>query len=129
MFEKKSLTCSRGYVSRLLFLFSVLFDPASGINECVNPGGNVITSVRGGIMRALPGEDGSFQMGHHCEMASVGAAEAGNRTARTVGVARIGVVGVFENDIIVFEGHGQLETAFAVGYPYTGLQSGKGNRT
>lgn len=55
-----------------LWLFGVGFDPAAGVDEGVNPGGYFVAEAVGGVESALPGEDGTLQMGHHGQMAAVG---------------------------------------------------------
>ena len=50
-------------------------------------------------------------------MATIGAANACHVVVRAVGIARITLVGVLEDDIVVLDGHRQMETSFTVGHP------------
>ena len=70
-------------------------------------------------MSALPGEYGSFEVGHHGQMAAVGRSDTGYPVRRAVGICRISIVGVLGYDIVSFFGVRQLEFTFSVGNPYT----------
>lgn len=48
------------------------FDPTAGVDEGVDPGSYFIAEPVCGIESALPWEDGTLKVGHHCQMAPVG---------------------------------------------------------
>lgn len=61
-----------------LFVFFA-FNPLASIYKGIEPGGDFIVAVRVGIEATLPGEDCSFDMGHHCNVTTVGRTDTGNR--------------------------------------------------
>ena len=105
----------------------MLLYPFTCINECIDPWSDVVVKTACGVIGTLPGEDGSFKVGHHCEMTSVGRTDACNRSLRTIGVARIGAVVVFERDVVAVKRQRQIEFSLPVRYPYTGFDSGQGS--
>lgn len=85
-------------------LWSIVFStvclaPAAGIDEGFEPGGTLVGGT--GVVGILPGEEGTLQVGHHGEMATIGGADTCGGEIGTVGVAGISIVGVFENDVVV----------------------------
>ena len=103
----------------------MLLYPFTGVDERIDPRSNVVVKTASGVISTLPGEDCSFKVGHHCEMTSVGRANACNRSLRAVGVAWIGAVVVFECDVIAVKRQRQIEFSLAVRYPYSGFDSGQ----
>lgn len=78
-FDKKRVSFfSRAvfYVTAVVFsppgsFISFSGEPFSCVYEGFHPWGNVVFSEGIGIPCVLPGEDGTFEVGHHCEVSSV----------------------------------------------------------
>ena len=56
-------------------------------------------------------------MGHHCQVAAIGRTDTSHAVVRTVRVARIAVVAVFQHHVVVVFRQRQRELAFAVSHP------------
>jgi hypothetical protein len=76
--------------ARSCALLSIFLTPLPGVLEHPEPGGRVERSLEVfGEPAPLPGEDGAFGMGHHCEVPAVRRAKPGNAGGRTVRIERI----------------------------------------
>ena len=109
-------TFGAAYVINLFFVL-LSFNPTTRIDEGVNPNGHLIVAARAGIEGTLPGVDGAFEMGHHRHMTSVGRSNTGNRALRAVGIAWVGRVAVFCNDVELGSLAGEGKATFAVSHP------------
>ena len=89
-----------------LFTSEALY-PFASIHEGLNPWGNLVLTAVSGIPSALPGEDGTLQVGHHAEMTTIGRADAGNIVGGTVRISGIAVIVVLGNDIVSALSFGQ----------------------
>ena len=99
-------------------LLPVPFHPAAGVDESLHPRGDLVAvAAVGGIVGALPGEDGAFQVRHHSQVASVGRANARHVVVRSVGVGGIAAVVVFGHNVVRAFLLRQVELAFAVRHP------------
>ncbi len=58
----------------------MLFDPATRIDEGVDPHRDIIVAARAGIVSALPGVDSALEVGHHRYMATVSRCKSGYGT-------------------------------------------------
>ena len=69
----------------------------------------------------LPREDGTFQVWHHGQVATVSRCDTSHIVGGTVRVAWIARVVIFRHDVIVLLSLGQTEVAFSVSHPQTEL--------
>ena len=81
-------------------MFNLLLNPLASIHKCFNPWSYLIIATVSGIPGALPGEEGTLQVGHHAEMTTIGRADAGNIVGGTVRISGIAVIVVLGNDIV-----------------------------
>ena len=96
------------------------------IDKSLEPRCALVLTATAWIPTILPWEDGALQVGHHGKMTTVGTAYTSHVVVGTVGVARIFGVVVFCHYIIVVLGLRQIETTFAMSYPYTQFATAEG---
>ena len=105
-------------------LCTVCFHPLACVDEGFNPRSYIVGAYAvGGVVAALPGEDGTFGMGHDGQMTSVGAGDGCYVVARTVGVSGISGAVELGHDVVFLFVERQAELAFAVGYPCSDFAS------
>ena len=98
------------------FLF-MSFNPLSRVDERLNPRRNIVLHAVSRIPAVLPREDGTLQVGHHCEMAPVLRADAGYGVIGAVRVAGILRIVVFRHNVVLVFALRQVELALSVGNP------------
>ena len=54
------------------------FNPAAGIDEGLHPRRNIVIATIGRISGALPGIEGTLEVGHHREVTTIGRTDTGN---------------------------------------------------
>lgn len=101
----------------------MLLTPATGVGEGFEPRRTL--GLGAGIVGILPGEEGTLQVGHHGQMATVRGADAGGGEVGAVGAAGVLVVGVAEDDVVIGLGAGEGELALAVGHPDAEFAAGE----
>ena len=122
--NKRGFICQPALVTFLLrrkfCLFFIGFHPLACIDKRFYPRSDLVAVYAVcGVATILPGEDSTFQVGHHGQMTSVGTCQSGYGLIRTVGVGRLFVVLVFQHNVVFVLMVRQREFAFAVGHPDT----------
>ena len=97
--------------------------PFTCIDESLYPWCDIVVFPLGGLPCVLPREDGSFQVGHHGKVTPISGTDARHVVIAAIGVARVFGIIVFSHDMILVFRVWQLETSFAMRYPYTELVS------
>ena len=106
-------------------LYLLVLNPLAGIDKRLYPRCHFIHTMFLGIPGTLPGEDGTLQMGHHGEMATVSRADTSHLIVGTIGVGRISCMVVLGYDMRVALSLRKSELSFSVSNPYTELAAGE----
>ena len=104
----------------------MIFHPLPCIHEGFYPRSDLVGLAVGRIVGLLPREDGTFQVWHHGEMATISRCDACHVVVGTVGVARIARVVVFCYDMVVLLCLWKTEVAFSVCHPETEFAAAEG---
>src|SRR5574344_875997 len=101
----------------IICLFLVFANPITSIYESFYPRGYLVIVAFSGVNGALPGKERALRMRHHGQMTSVCTANSCCAEIRTIGIARIFVIRIFQNNVVMVFRHGEGETSLSVCNP------------
>ena len=97
-------------------LFALL-NPFASIHEGFHPRSDLVGAAWLGVSATLPGEARALEVRHHSQMATISRADTCHAVIATVGIARVFVVAILQDNVVLVLCFGQGELAFAVCHP------------